>query len=108
MVEILKYTDRAGRAPFDRWFSRLRDAAAQAAVLIRLRRLALGLAGDAKSVGSGVLELRVHIGTGYRVYFAWEGPERVLLLGGGTKATQATDINMARKCLVAHRGKAKH
>ena len=46
MVEILKYIDRTGRSPFERWFAGLRDEAAQAAVLIRLRRLALGLAGD--------------------------------------------------------------
>lgn len=108
MVEILKYTDQTGRSPFDRWFSRLRDEAAQAAVLIRLRRLALGLAGDSKSVGAGVFELRVHIGPGYRVYFAWERPEQVLLLGGGSKATQATDIVTARQRLVAHRRKVKH
>ena len=88
MVEILEYTDRSGRSPFARWFVRLRDEAARAAVLIRLRRLALGLAGDAKSVGAGVFELRVHIGP-------------------GTEATQATDIVTARQCLVAHRG-VKH
>ena len=57
-------------------------------MLVRLRRLSLGLAGDSRSVGSGLVELRVHIGPGYRVYFAWDGPERVLLLNGGTKATQ--------------------
>ena len=108
MVEILKYTDRTGRSPFERWFIRLRDEAAKAAILIRLRRLALGLAGDTKSVGAGVHELRIHIGPGYRVYFAWEGPEQVVLLGGGRKATQATDIASARQRLVAHRGKAKH
>ena len=108
MIEILKYVDRAGRAPFERWFARLRDEAAQAAVLVRLRRLALGLAGDTRSVGAGVFELRVHIGPGYRVYFAWEGPEQVVLLGGGSKATQATDIVSARQRLVAHRGQVKH
>lgn len=108
MIEILKYVDRAGRAPFERWFARLRDESAQAAVLVRLRRLALGLAGDTRSVGAGVFELRVHIGPGYRVYFAWEGPEQVVLLGAGSKATQATDIVSARQRLVAHRGKVKH
>ena len=108
MVEILKYIDRTDRSPFERWFAGLRDEAAQAAVVIRLRRLALGLAGDSRSVGAGVFELRIHIGPGYRVYFAWEGPEQVVLLGGGRKATQATDIASARQRLVAHRGKAKH
>lgn len=106
MVEILKYIDRTGRSPFERWFARLRDERVQAAVLIRLRRLALGLPGDARSVGAGVFELRVHLGPGYRVYFAWEGPEQVVLLGGGSKVTQAADIATAGQRLVTHRGKA--
>ena len=72
------------------------------------RHRALGLAGDAKSVGTGVFELRVHTGPGYRVYFAWVGPKRVLLLGGGTKATQASDIVVARQRLNANRDEANH
>ena len=107
MIEVLKYTDGAGRTPFDRWFARLRDPVALAAVLLRLRRLSLGLAGDSKSVGSGVHELRVHVGPGYRIYFAWDGPGRVLLLGGGGKATQAMDIDRARRHLAAHRAETK-
>jgi len=50
----------------------------------------------------------VHIGPGYRVYFAWDGPERVLLLNGGTKATQRADIATARKHLAKHLEKARH
>jgi putative addiction module killer protein len=99
VVEIVKYTDAVGRIPFDRWLSRLRDPGAEAAVLVRLRRLSLGLAGDSKAIGSGVRELRVHVGPGYGVYFAWDGPNRVLLLGGGSKATQAVDIDRARSHL---------
>ena len=97
MVEVLKYEDPAGRVPFDRWLRQLRDDAARSAVLIRLRRLSIGLSGDSRSVGGGVFELRLHI-----------GPGRVLLLGGGTKATQAADIALARQHLEKHRGKAKH
>lgn len=80
-TEILKYVDRAGRAPFERWFARLRDESAR---LLGLGLAgSLGLAGDTRSAGAGVFELRVHIGPGYRVYFAWEGPEQVVLLGRG-------------------------
>ena len=107
MVEISKYADRAGYVPFDRWFSRLRDPAAQSGVLVRLRRLSLGLAGDSRSLGSGVCELRLHIGPGYRVYFAWESSNRVLLLGGGNKATQTADIVAARDRLARHREETK-
>ena len=77
-------------------------------MLIRIRRLSIGLPGDSRSVGGGVFELRLHSGPGYRVYFAWDRPDRVLLLGGGTKATQAADIARAREHLQHHRGKAKH
>ena len=108
MIEVLKYEDPTGRVPFDRWLRQLRDDAARSAVLIRLRRLSIGLSGDSRSVGGGVFELRLHSGPGYRVYFAWDRPDRVLLLGGGTKATQAADIARAREHLRHHRGKAKH
>ncbi|WP_336470157.1 type II toxin-antitoxin system RelE/ParE family toxin [Enhydrobacter aerosaccus] len=62
---------------------------------MRLDRLALGLAGDAKSVGSGVSELRIDYGPGYRVYFKQHGRELVILLIGGDKRTQSRDIKRA-------------
>ena len=107
MIEILKYVDSAGRAPFDRWLLRLPDGSARGAILIRLDRLALGLVGDSR-YGGGVLELRVHFGLGYRVYFAWEGPQRVVLLGGGSKSTQPADIAAAKARLVRHREQSRH
>ncbi len=58
-----------------------------------------GNLGDTKSVGGGVRELRVHIGPGYRVYFAQLGPIVVLLLCGGDKSTQKRDIERARRFL---------
>lgn len=51
MIEVLEYEDPAGRVPFDRWSHQLRDDAARSAVLIRLRRLSIGLSGDSRSVG---------------------------------------------------------
>jgi len=107
VVEVLRYADATGHRPFDCWLSRLRDPRARAAVLVRLRRLSLGLEGDSKSVGSGVCELRVHLGPGYRIYYAWDGPDRVVVLGGGSKATQAADIVRAREHLTKHREESK-
>jgi len=49
----------------------------------------------AKAVGSGVSELRVDFGPGYRVYFGKDGERLVILLGGGTKKRQQTDIDAA-------------
>ena len=80
---------------FAKWLSGLRDRQARARIQVRLDRLALGLIGDAKSVGSGVSELRIDYGPGYRVYFKQQGREVVVLLAGGDKRTQDRDIRRA-------------
>ena len=79
------------------WFAKLRDAKARAIIIARLRRLELGNAGDCEPVGEGVSEMRIHHGPGYRLYFVKRGLELVVLLAGGTKATQTKDIKEALK-----------
>lgn len=79
------------------WFAKLRDANIRAIVEARLRRLELGNAGDCEPVGTGVSELRIHHGAGYRIYFTQRGIEVIVLLAGGSKATQAKDIKTAIK-----------
>lgn len=80
---------------FANWLDKLRDIQARARVLVRIKRLAEGNTGDAKSVGEGVFELRIHYGPGYRVYYTKIGHEIVLLLAGGDKSTQSDDIRTA-------------
>jgi len=82
---------------YARWFSRLRDREARARILVRIRRLSLGNPGDCSSVGGGVSEMRIHHGPGYRVYFVERGTPLVVLLAGGTKATQGRDIRRAKQ-----------
>lgn len=82
---------------FNDWLSRLRDQRAVAKIAARVDRLALGNAGDVKPVGSGVSELRIDYGPGYRVYFTRVGAKIVLLLCGGDKTTQQSDIDFAKK-----------
>lgn len=77
------------------WFARLRDAKTRAIINARVRRLELGNAGDCEPVGEGVSELRIHYGPGYRLYFVKRGMEIVVLLAGGTKASQTKDIKTA-------------
>jgi putative addiction module killer protein len=77
------------------WFARLKDREARARILVRIRRLSLGNPGDVKPVGTGVSELRIDYGPGYRVYFVPRGKELIILLGGGDKSTQAADIRAA-------------
>lgn len=82
-------------AAFSLWLSALADPISRAAVLTRLGRLALGNHGDAKPVGSGVSELRIDVGPGYRLYYMRAGETVYLMLGGGDKSTQAADIKRA-------------
>jgi putative addiction module killer protein len=80
---------------FARWLDRLRDIRARARVQARIERLAAGNAGDVRPVGEGVSELRIDYGPGYRVYFTKRGREVVILLAGGDKSTQTSDIKSA-------------
>lgn len=86
----------AKSATFDRWIRKLKDRRAAARVLVRIERLAAGNPGDARPVGSGISELRINYGPGYRVYYLQEGQRLIVLLCGGDKSTQDLDIKKAR------------
>ncbi len=91
MVEIIK------SATFDRWFRKLRDPKAKARFQMRIRRLGLGNPGDVQPIGSGLSEMRIDYGPGYRVYYMKSGSVLVVLLCGGDKRIQQTDINQAKR-----------
>lgn len=80
---------------FDAWVEGLRDRRGRAVILRRVARLEIDLWGDAKSVGDGVIELRIDFGPGYRVYVAKRGEDVVILLCGGDKSSQSRDIKRA-------------
>jgi putative addiction module killer protein len=90
MLEVRQTTTYAD------WFSSLRDRVAKSRIDIRIRRLALGNPGDVKPVGEGISELRVDFGPGYRVYFIKKADLYVVLLAGGDKSSQASDIRNAK------------
>src|SRR6202049_1743554 len=94
MMEVREYLNRQGRNLYKDWFDRLNSQAA-AKVATALTRLALGNVSNVKGVGSGVFELRIDFGPGYRVYFGKDGERLVILLGGGTKKRQQHDIDAA-------------
>jgi putative addiction module killer protein len=89
MVEIRK------TEAFVKWLDGLRDIRARSRILVRIERLAAGNPGDVKPVGEGVSEMRIDYGPGYRVYFVQQGQTVIVLLAGGDKSTQATDIRTA-------------
>jgi putative addiction module killer protein len=95
--ELRLYKTNDGKIPFADWFDALRDIKTQAIINKRLDRVRLGNFGDCKSVGSGVFELRIDYGSGYRVYFGQVGLTVVLLLCGGDKSTQNRDIEIAKE-----------
>lgn len=82
---------------FDAWLSELKDSRAKARVIKRIRSAGRGNLGDCKPVGAGVLEMRIHFGPGYRVYFARIDNLVYVLLCGGTKRGQARDIARAKQ-----------
>ena len=94
-MEVRQYQTIDGRRPLDEWMDGLRDRTIRARIAARLDRLSEGLRGDWKSAGSGVFELRIDHGPGFRVYYGQDGDTLILLLCGGTKRTQTKDIEKA-------------
>jgi putative addiction module killer protein len=81
---------------FTEWLDSLSDVEVRGVVVARIKRLERGLMGDVQPVGEGVLELRIHVGAGWRVYFVQRGAQVIVLLAGGSKCTQKTDIKRAK------------
>lgn len=82
---------------FKDWLNSLRDGVAQARIAKRVDRLSLGNPGQSRSVGEGIVELKIDYGPGYRVYYITKGSVLIVLLCGGDKSTQDKDIRRAKK-----------
>ena len=80
---------------FDRWINDHKDRVTRLRLETRLRKATLGNLGDVKPVGEGVFEMREHFGSGWRMYFVQRGEVIIVMLGGGDKSTQTTDITKA-------------
>lgn len=94
-VEILEYLDLNSRSPFAGWFESL-TAQGAAKVAVAITRLAQGNFSNVKGVGGGVYEYRVNFGPGFRIYLGKDGERLVILLAGGTKKRQQSDIEDAK------------
>ncbi len=97
MIEINEYLDAGGTSLFAQWFDGL-DTQAALKVNTYVTRIESGNFSQVKGVGGGVFECRIDWGPGFRVYLGKDGETIVVLLGGGTKKRQATDIEKAKAC----------
>jgi putative addiction module killer protein len=95
--KVIIYKRIDGKRPFIEWSDSIKDKQAMQRVLARVARVRSGNFGDSKSVGAGVIELRIPYGPGYRVYFGRDGAFLVVLLCGGDKSSQSKDIENAKK-----------
>lgn len=95
MFDIQDYLTPEGDDPYAKWLASLADRQARARVLVRIGRMASGNLGDVKPVVDGVWEARIDWGPGYRVYYAQAGKRLILLLIGGDKRKQQSDIRQA-------------
>ena len=82
---------------FDDWLFGLKDGMTHRRLVTRLRKAELGNLGDIKSVGDGVFEMREHFGCGWRMYYVQQGDVLIVMLGGGNKSSQESDIADAKK-----------
>jgi len=94
-VELKEYKTANGKTPFEDWFNSLDDTI-KTEIRTVLARLEAGSKSNIKSVGDGVYERKIEYGPGYRIYFANDGDKIIILLGGGTKKKQSTDISNAK------------
>jgi putative addiction module killer protein len=94
--EVLYYRTLLGDKPFRRWRQDLVDSRTKAAIDARIARARAGNFGDHKAVGTGVVELVIDFGPGYRIYCGIDGA-RIVLLCTGDKSTQDADIGTAKR-----------
>ncbi|MBF0565507.1 MAG: type II toxin-antitoxin system RelE/ParE family toxin [Nitrospirae bacterium] len=92
-IEI--YVTEDGRIPFLDWLNSLKDVKGRAKIRVRIDRLSVGNFGDCRAIGSGVYELRIDYGPGYRVYFGQASSDIMLLLCAGDKDSQKADLKKA-------------
>jgi putative addiction module killer protein len=97
VFDLIVYQQSTGQRPFDKWFDSLRDERAHSRIARRIRQVQNGTLGDCKPVGEGILELRVDVGAGYRIYCGRHGASWIILLCGGDKSSQDKDIERAKE-----------
>ena len=96
-MEVRHYLTESNRDLYQEWLDGLNDIRARIAIQRRIDRLVSDNFGDHKFCRDGVWELRIDTGPGYRIYYAQTNQMIVLLLCGGDKRSQKSDIDRAVK-----------
>lgn len=95
--QIFEYVTKDNLNTFKEWLSNIKDKKTKAIIHKRITRLKLGLFGDTKNLKNGIFESRIDYGPGYRLYFGKQGDKIIILLYGGSKRSQSSDIKLALK-----------
>ena len=104
-MKLQEYIKEDGSSPYQKWFNRL-DATAAAKVTVAVSRLELGNTSNVKWF-DGIGEYRINWGPGYRIYLIQDGKELIVLLGGGTKKDQQSDITKAKELSQEYKNRKK-
>jgi putative addiction module killer protein len=94
--EIIYFEDSNGNQPAYDWVEKLKDKKTRVIIKGRIRRLEEGNLGYTRSVGQGLIELKIDYGPGYRVYLGFDGDTIIVILAGGDKSSQSKDIETAK------------
>ena len=106
-MRIVHYVTNEGVDYFDRWMRR-QTPYLRSRVQTRIDRIELGNFGDHRSLGTGIYELRLNFGAGYRIYYGRDGYDIVVLLVAGAKNRQSRDISLAKSCWGAYLQEKRH
>ena len=108
MLELETYLTMNQVAPYKIWLHKLKDRHAVIRIVSRVERMAAGNYGDIRALGDGVWEARIDWGPGYRIYYAQADLKIILLLLGGDKRKQVSDIQLAKDYLTDWQLRNKH
>ncbi|MBL8639509.1 MAG: type II toxin-antitoxin system RelE/ParE family toxin [Alphaproteobacteria bacterium] len=96
MIEVKVYKSQTGYEPLHDWLQEIKDVKTKNIILKSLTKLQTGLIGNTAPVGGGVMELKIHYGCGYRIYYGYHNNNLIILLCAGDKSTQKKDILKAK------------
>jgi len=82
---------------FDKWLNGIKDRMTRLRLARRLDQAARGNLGDTKALGNSLYEMREYFGPGWRMYYVKRGDVLIVMLGGGSKSTQRSDIAVAKQ-----------